>query len=85
MQRLEEDPGVAKWTKKHSIRIAYVDDSGFRKHFEPDFLIEMEDGSKEIQEIKGSHLMNRETQLKKLAAERFCKARGIRFRLISKR
>lgn len=84
MRRLEKDPAVVKWTKRHSIRIPYVDDAGFRKNFEPDFLVEMTDGSKEIHEIKGTQLMNRETQLKVLAVRRFCEKRKMKFRLISK-
>lgn len=84
MKRLEKDPTVAKWTKKHSIRIPYVDDMGFRKTFEPDFLVEMINGNKEIHEVKGTQFMNRETQLKVNAAKRFCEQRKMVFRLISK-
>ncbi|MBU1180317.1 TnsA endonuclease N-terminal domain-containing protein [Patescibacteria group bacterium] len=84
MKKLEEDPAVVKWTKNHNIRIPYVDDAGYRKHFEPDFLIEFTDGVKEIHEVKGSHLMNRETELKANAAKLFCAARKMKFKLITK-
>ena len=85
MIQLEEDSLVAKWTKNHNIRIPYVDDAGYRKHFEPDFLVEKIDGTKEIHEVKGGHLMNRETELKMNAAKLFCEARKMKFRLITKR
>lgn len=84
MDQLEDDSSVAKWTKNHNIRIPFVDDAGFRKHFEPDFLIEKNDGTKEIHEIKGGHLMNRDTELKVNAARLFCEARNMKFRLITK-
>jgi len=84
MEYLEEDPIVAKWTKNHNIKIPYVDDAGFRKHYEPDFLVERVDGGKELQEIKGGHLMNRETELKVNAARIFCENRKMIFKLITK-
>mgnify|MGYP001571519458 CR=1 FL=1 len=84
MKQLEEDPAVVKWTKNHNIRIPYVDDASYRKHHEPDFLIEFVDGTKEIHEVKGGHLMNRETELKANAAKLFCIARKMKFRLITK-
>jgi len=84
MVQLDLDSDVKRWTKTHNIRIPYVDDAGYKKHFEPDFLIELMDGSKEIREIKGGHLMNRETQLKMHAAQLFCEARNMRFKLITK-
>lgn len=84
MDQLEKDPYIAKWTKTHNIRIPYVDDAGYKKHFEPDFLIETCNGDKEIHEVKGGHLMNRETELKVNAAKLFCGARKMKFRLITK-
>lgn len=84
MEQLEDDSTVSKWTKNHNIRIPFVDDAGFKKHFEPDFLIEKTDGTKEIHEVKGTHLMNRETELKMNAAKLFCEARKMKFRLITK-
>ena len=84
MEQLDEDPNVAKWTKNHNIRIPFVDDAGYRKNFEPDFLIEKTDGTKEIHEVKGGHLMNRDTELKMKAGQLFCEARKMKFRLITK-
>ncbi len=84
MEELELYSDISKWTKNHNIRIPYVDDAGYKKYFEPDFLIEKVDGTKEIHEVKGGHLMNRETELKMNAAKRFCEARKMTFRLITK-
>lgn len=84
MEQLEADSEVIKWTKNHNIKIPYVDDAGYKKHFEPDFLVEKADGKKEIHEVKGGHLMNRETQLKMNAAKLFTQSRNMVFRLITK-
>jgi len=84
MEELEMYSDIAKWTKNHRIRIPYVDDAGYKKYFEPDFLIEKIDGTKEIHEVKGGHLMNREVELKMNAAKLFCEARKMTFRLITK-
>src|SRR3989338_5553099 len=84
MDDLEMFSDVVKWTKNHNIRIPFVDDAGYKKYFLPDFLVEKINGTKEIHEIKGTHLMNRDTELKMIAAKRFCEARDMKFKLITK-
>lgn len=83
MKKLEKDTEVKKWTKNHHIIINYYDEDGKFRGFKPDFLIEYNDGSKSIIEIKGRHLL---PQFKKKfeAAEKWCKSRKIGFRLITK-
>ena len=51
--------------------------------FKPDFLIGHNDGSKEIIEIKGRHLLSDFVE-KRSAAIRWCNARKIEFRVYSK-
>jgi len=83
MKDLEENPDVKKWTKNHGIIIPYWDEDTKLRGFKPDFLVEKEDGTKEIVEIKGRHLL---PQFKKKmeSAQKWCEARKIVFRVISK-
>ena len=83
MNELEKDADVAKWTKNHGIVIPYWDEDGKLRGFKPDFLIEKGDGSKEIIEIKGKHLLP-QFKRKMDAAQEWCKSRKMGFRVISK-
>lgn len=85
MLSLEKDPMVDAWTKNHGIRIPYFDDNRKVRSFAPDFLIRKMDGSVEIHEMKGTHLLRLpETKLKIKAAEEWCRARKIIFKVISR-
>lgn len=85
MGELEGDDAVAKWTKNHGIRIPYLADDGKYKSYNPDFLVERADGTIELVEMKSEHLLKTpNTQRKKECATRWCDARGIRYRLISR-
>ncbi len=83
MKEFEKDSEVAKWTKNHGIVIPYWDEDGKLRGFKPDFLIEKTDGTKEIIEIKGKHLLP-QFKRKREAAQEWCKARKMCFRVISK-
>ncbi len=83
MKDLENDPKVAKWTKNHSIIIPYWDEDGKLRGFKPDFLVEKTDGTKEIIEIKGKHLLAL-SKRKMEAAREWCKTRKMEFSVISK-
>jgi len=85
MEELESDDTIAKWTKNHGIRIPYFTDDNKFKTYNPDFLVEKTDGEIELIEIKGKHLLkNPNTTRKKEFAEKWCDARGIKYRLISR-
>ena len=56
MVELERDPAVKKWTKKHDIKISYAF-LFFTRHYLPDFLVEYQNGQKEIHETKGLPLL----------------------------
>jgi len=85
MDELEGDDGVAKWTKNHGIRIPYLSDDGKYKYYNPDFLVELADGTIELVEMKSGHLLKTpSTKAKADFARRWCDARGIRYRLISR-
>lgn len=85
MKELEQDNHVAKWTKNHSLRIKYFDSNNNYKTYSPDFLVENIDGSIELVEMKGTHLLkNPDTQKKIEFAKKWCEARKIKYRIISK-
>jgi hypothetical protein len=83
MKKLEKDDNVKKWTKNHGIIIPYWDEDGKLRGFKPDFLIEKSDGTKEIIEIKGKHLLSA-FKRKMNHAQEWCKARKMIFRVVSK-
>jgi restriction endonuclease len=85
MEKLEAEPAVAKWTKNHGIRIPYYDNDGAFHTYTPDFLVEMADGTVELHEVKGTQFLgNPITRRKFEAATKFCKARKMVFRAISR-
>ena len=76
MIELERDPAVKKWTKRHDIKIPYGF-LGFTRHYYPDFLVEYQNGQKEIHETKGLPLLLwLSTKLKRQSAEEFCRQQG---------
>ena len=84
MVELEGMPGVKTWTKRHNIKIPYRF-FFIKRNYIPDFLIELNDGSKEIHETKGlPFLFLLSTKLKKLSAEQYCKTLGWKYKLITK-
>ena len=85
MKELEGDDSISKWTKNHGIRIDYFDSENKFRSYNPDFLVEKSDGSIELIEMKGGHLLkNPETKKKMEFAKKWCEARGIIYRIISK-
>lgn len=85
MEELEKDGNVKKWTKNHGLRIPYRNDIGKVSYYLPDFLVELQDGIKEIREIKGGHLLKTKDTLKKIdAAREWCRIRGMNYKIISK-
>lgn len=84
MVELERDPAVKKWTKRHGVKIPYIF-LGFTRHYLPDFLVEYQDGHKEIHETKGLPLLLwLSTKLKRKSAEDFCRQEGWRYKLVTK-
>lgn len=85
MDVLEGDPGVVKWTKRHGIEIPWRDTTSKNRVYRPDYLVELADGSKELREVKGNHLIDQpETQMKFAAARDWCRQRGMLFKVIYK-
>ena len=85
MLALDADPLNRRWERCRSLRISYIKADGSRGHYNPDFIVERQDGVKELHEVKGGHLLEEENTKRKLAAgEAFCEKRGMRFRMITR-
>jgi hypothetical protein len=84
MVELEGMPGVKTWTKRHNIKISYRF-FFIKRNYIPDFLVELNDGSKEIHETKGlPFLFLLSTKLKKQSAEEYCRKLGWKYKFITK-
>lgn len=85
MKELEDNNDVSKWTKNHGIRIPYFDEDGKYRTYRPDFLVQKKDGTVELHEMKGGHLLQNPITKRKLdAAREWCKARKMNLRVVSK-
>lgn len=82
MERLEADPAVRKWTKRHGISIGWLDPRHRRHAYRPDFLVEYSDGSLALIEVKGAGLVDSDAvQRKRQAAELWCERRHMEYSL----
>ncbi len=85
MDELERDPLVVRWTRHHGLRIPYQKRFGSRGHYEPDFMVELAGGDKELREVKGEHLLgDNNTQKKLRAGDEYCRRRSMKFRVVTK-
>ena len=82
-EELETDDSVLAWTKKHGISIKYRNKKGGISRYFPDFLVRRKNQTHlELIEVKGAHLRyDPNTDLKKKAAENWCKQRGMTYKL----
>ncbi len=80
MMKLDADPVVAKWMKRHGISIPWIDVQKHQRRYRPDFLVEYTDGRVAIVEVKDpSRVDSPEVMRKRKAAEIWCKRRGIEY------
>lgn len=85
MVKLESDPAVVKWQKRHDVSIPWIDEHGRRHRYLPDFLVEYADGRKVIIEVKGADKMDSPSVLRKRrAAEQWCRRRGMEYELTTR-
>src|ERR1035437_3226670 len=82
MDRLERDPHVVKWMKRHGISIPWIDGQKHQRRYVPDFFVEYEDGSTVVGEVKApSRMDSNDVQRKRKAAEMWCKQRRMEYLL----
>jgi len=80
MERLEADPAVRRWMKRHTIVIAWMDAQKHDRRYHPDLLVEYEDGAKALIEVKDpSRVDSDDVQRKRRSAEMWCKRRDMRY------
>ena len=80
MVRLESDPHVVKWMKRHGITIPWIDNQKHQRRYVPDFLVEYAGGIKAFIEVKDpSRLDSNDVQRKRKAAELWCKQRHMEY------
>lgn len=82
MEKLDADPLVARWTKKHGVSIPFIATNGRKRQYRPDFLVEMIDGARKLVEVKNPQLTaTDEVQRKRRAAEEWCLRRGMSYEM----
>ena len=80
MDRLEADPVVKKWMKRHGISIPWIDSQRHQRRYVPDFIVEYDDGRKAIIEVKDpTRIDSDDVQRKRRAAEMWCKQRSMEY------
>lgn len=80
MKRLDSDPIVEKWMKRHGISIPWIDGQRHQRRYRPDFFVQYTDGRIAIIEVKDpSRIDSPEVIRKRKAAEIWCKRRGIEY------
>ncbi len=80
MLRLERDPTVARWMKRHGITIPWVDGQKHQRRYVPDFLVQYTDGRKAVIEVKDpTRVDSPDVQRKRKAAELWCKQRAMEY------
>ena len=84
MDRLERDPDVLKWMKRHGITIPWIDNQKHQRRYVPDFLVEYQGGGKAVIEVKDpSRMDSNDVQRKSKAAEMWCKQRQMEYVLFT--
>jgi len=73
---IEFDEKNITWTKKHRIRIPYINEKGFNSYYVPDFLI-IENNNKSLVETKG--YMKENDLLKVYAGIEYCKKNNMNY------
>lgn len=82
MLRLEQDPDVCKWMKRHGITIPWIDGQKHQRRYHPDFIVQYSNGRKAVIEVKDpSRLDSPDVQRKRKAAEMWCKQRNMEYML----
>ncbi len=82
MVRLESDPHVVKWMKRHGITIPWIDTQKHQRRYVPDFLVEYADGRKAIIEVKDpTKLDSDDVKRKRKAAEIWCRQRHMEYEI----
>ena len=78
---LDASPLVESWTKKHGIRIPYMERGKWRRYV-PDILVVLRSGERILEEVKGKVFDRINFGRKNLAASGWCITHGMAFRVV---
>ena len=82
MVKLDNDNSVERWMKRHGISIPWIDTQNRKCNYIPDFIVQYNDGSKAIIEVKNPTLIDSHAvQRKRAAAEHWCNQRGMTYKI----
>ncbi len=81
MEFLDNCVGVVKWTKRHGLAIPYMWQGAVHRYI-PDFLVTYVDGRQSLQEVKGWIRDPERFEFKKRAAQEYCRAHGMEYRVL---
>ena len=83
LKRMEQlDKLGVKWTKKHNIKIKYLDKNNTEHYFIPNLLV----NNTIVEEIKPINLLNNNNNQEKfLAAEKYCKNNDLIFKVLTEK
>ena len=82
MVKLDADPDVVKWQKRHGISIPWIDRNGRKCNYRPDFLVQYYDGRIELIEVKNPAMIDSPSvQRKSRAAKDWCRRREMKYKL----
>lgn len=80
MERLESDPIVKRWIKRHGLSIPWIDGQKHQRRYVPDFFVEYTDGRKALIEVKDpSRMDSDDVKRKRKSAEMWCKQRHMEY------
>jgi hypothetical protein len=86
MMELERNKTVAKWTKHHGFVIDYITEAGNKRGYHPDFLVQRMDNTVELHQMKGGQFMDSSDTIQKHdRAKTWCKQRGMKFVILTKK
>ncbi len=84
MMKLDADPTVVKWMKRHQITIPWIDSQKHQRRYMPDFIVEYTDKRKAIIEVKDpSRIDSDDVQRKRRSAEIWCKKRHMTYEIFT--
>lgn len=82
MERLESDPTVTHWMKRHGISVPWIDGQKHQRRYVPDFLVQYTDDKIALVEVKDpSRMDSDDVKRKRKAAEMWCRQRRMEYQI----